>query len=246
MVPGRNPVLEVIRAGWPVREVLTSARRPDDRIQRVLDACAGLGIPVRQVEADELSRLSGHAHHQGIVAICDEARYAELDDLFRRAADTGEPPFFAILDSIEDPQNLGAILRSADAAGVHGIIIPKRRAAGLSPAVAKASAGAFAHVPVARVTNLVRTALELRDHGLWLAAATQDGTELLWEARLDGPLAVVIGSEGKGIHRLLLETCDFTVRIPMFGRVSSLNASVAAALVFYEVRRQRMEAGERG
>jgi 23S rRNA (guanosine2251-2'-O)-methyltransferase len=239
VVPGRNPVLEVIRAGWPVREVLTSVARADERIQRVIEACSARGIPVRSATADELSRLAGKAHHQGIVALCGPVSYADLEEGFRRAERAGEPPFFALLDSIEDPRNLGAILRCADAAGVHGVVIPKHRATGLTPAVAKASAGAFAHVPVIRVTNLVRAAVELRERGLWLVAAAPEGGQELWRSRLTGPVAVVIGGEDKGIRRLLLETCDFSVRIPMFGRVPSLNASVAAALLFYEVRRQR-------
>lgn len=242
VVPGRNPVWEVLRAGWPVREVITATTRPDPRIQRVLDACRELGVPVRRAAAEELTRLAGRAHHQGIVAICEPARYQDLEEGFRRAAARGEAPFFALLDSIEDPQNLGAILRSADAAGVHAVILPSRRAAGLTPAVAKASAGAFAHVPVVRVPNLVRTANELRDRGLWLVATVPEGGEELWRCRLDGPVAVVIGSEGKGIHRLLRETCDTAVQIPMYGRVASLNASVAAALAFYEVRRRREQA----
>ncbi len=239
LVYGRNPVLELLRAGWPVREVWVATETGEPRLRGILNACVGLGIPVRRVTNRELSLRVGHADHQGVVAFVGQVKYADLDAVFERAQAAGEPPFVAVLDSIQDPQNLGAILRSAEAAGVHGVIIPKRRAVGLTPAVAKASAGAFVHLPVVQVTNLVRTVLELKDAGLWIVAADQDGETSLWEARLDGPLAVVVGSEGKGIHRLLRETCDFTVRIPMLGKIESLNASVAAALLFYEVRRRR-------
>ncbi len=241
LVYGRNPVLELLRAGWPVREVWVAAEADDLRLRGILNACKGLGIPVRHVTGRELTSHVGHSDHQGVVAHLGEVRYADLDDVFARAKAAGEPPFVAVLDSIQDPQNLGAILRSAEAAGVHGVIIPKRRAVGLTPAVAKASAGAFAHLPVVQVTNLVRTVLELKDAGLWIVAADQSGETSLWDARLDGPIAVVVGSEGKGIHRLLRETCDFTVRIPMLGKIESLNASVAAALLFYEVRRRRKQ-----
>ena len=239
-VYGRNPVLELLRAGWPVREVWLAGEADDARLRQIVSACSGLGIPIRHLPARELTARLGHSDHQGVAAVLGEVQYADLDAVFARAREAGEPPFVAVLDSIQDPQNLGAILRSAEAAGVHGVIIPKRRAVGLTPAVAKASAGAFAHLPVVQVTNLVRTVLELKDAGLWIVAADQAGDTTLWEARLDGPIAVVVGSEGKGIHRLLRETCDFTVRIPMLGKIESLNASVAAALLFYEVRRRRM------
>jgi len=178
--------------------------------------------------------------HQGVVAQVAAYRYAELDELFAVANERQEDPFFLILDEIEDPHNLGSILRTAECAGVHGVIIPKRRSVGLTPTVARISVGAAEHVPVARVGNLAQTIDELKKRGIWVAATAADATQDLFRADLRMPIAVVIGNEGKGIGRLVKEKCDFTLKLPMHGRINSLNASVAAALFMYEIVRQRM------
>lgn len=197
------------------------------------------GIPVQQVPRKKLDSLAEGDNHQGVIAQTEPYRYVTLDDLFQRAERRGTPPFFLLLDGIEDPHNLGSILRTADAAGVHGVVIPKRRAVGLTHTVAKTSAGAIEYVPVARVTNLNRVADELKKRGVWLVGSDAAARDSYDEVDYSGPTALVIGNEGKGISRLLKEKCDFLVRLPMKGTVSSLNASVAGALLMYEVVRGR-------
>jgi 23S rRNA (guanosine2251-2'-O)-methyltransferase len=177
--------------------------------------------------------------HQGVAARLREFAYASLDDLLARATASGRPPLVVVLDGLQDPHNLGAVIRSADALGVHGVVLPRDRSVGVTATVARASAGAVEHVPVARVTNLSRALEELKAAGLWVAAADPEADQVLWDARLDGPLAVVIGAEGAGVRPGVLKHCDLRLRIPMAGRVASLNASVSAALVLYEVARQR-------
>jgi 23S rRNA (guanosine2251-2'-O)-methyltransferase len=182
----------------------------------------------------------GHDRHQGVAAQVEMPPYAEMDDLFHQAQKRKEAPFFALLDGVQDPQNLGAIIRSADGAGVHGSISPKDNAVGYTPAVLKASAGAAAYVPVVQVTNLVRTMNALKEAGLWLTGTDHTGDRFYTEIDYKGPLGIVMGSEGKGLRRLVLESCDFLAAIPMKGHVNSLNVSVASALMFFEARRQRM------
>ena len=190
------------------------------------------------VGKERLDQLSETGHHQGVIAVAAAYEYAELEDLFRVAQEKGEDPFFILLDNIEDPHNLGAIIRTANLAGAHGVIIPKNRAVGLTAAVARTSAGAVNYTPVARVTNLVRTMDELKRRGLWMVCADMGGTKM-YDLNLKGPIGLVIGSEGEGVGRLVKENCDMTAAIPMKGDIDSLNASVAAGVLAYEVVRQR-------
>lgn len=211
----------------PLQEIFTSAR---DR-----------KIPVQKVERQRLEKFASGIAHQGVLAFLAAKEYVEVDDILAGIS-PGKAPFLIILDEISDPHNLGAILRTADAAGAHGVVIPRRRSAPLTPTVAKSSAGAIEYVQVARVANLPQTIEGLKKKGLWIVGAEADGEDIFWDARLDGPLALVIGGEDKGLGRLVKERCDSLVRLPMSGRVNSLNASVAAALLAYEVLRQRRRA----
>jgi 23S rRNA (guanosine2251-2'-O)-methyltransferase len=239
---GKNPVTEALRAGREINKIWIHerARRTNEPLIRL---ARQNGVNVQAVPKKKLDQLAETTNHQGVVASVAAHHYAEMDELFRRAEEKGEPPFFVVLDEIEDPHNLGAILRTADAAGVHGAIIPKRRSPGLTSVVAKASAGAVEFVPVVRVTNLARTMDELKKRGLWFAGADASGREDYREADFNVGIGLVIGNEGKGISRLIKEKCDFLVKLPMAGHVSSLNASVAAALLMYEVYRQRDSRG---
>jgi 23S rRNA (guanosine2251-2'-O)-methyltransferase len=191
------------------------------------------------VDRANLDKLATDAPHQGVIAYAAPKEYVEVEDILAHAKAKGEDPFIVMLDEINDPHNLGAIIRTIDAAGAHGVIIPQRRSVPLTATVAKSSAGAIEYVPVARVTNLDQTIRQLKEQGLWVVGADMDGSEVYWQANLKGPLLMVIGGEGKGIGRLIKERCDLIVRLPMAGRVGSLNASVAAALLIYEVVRQR-------
>lgn len=236
---GRNPVLEALRSGRPINKLLVAQGAAKGSVLEILGVARDKKIQIQEVTRQHLDTLTDTANHQGVVALAAAREYVEVEDILRQARERDEDPFILILDEIEDPHNLGAILRTADAAGVHGVIIPKRRAVGLTPAVAKSSAGAVEYVPVARVTNLVQTVAELKEAGCWIAGSDARADQLVWQVDLKGPLGIVIGSEGKGISRLLLEKCDYLVKFPMHGRIGSLNASVAAALVCYEVVRQR-------
>jgi len=211
----------------PLREIFAQAREN--------------GILVQKVDKHSLNKFVPETAHQGVVALVAPKAYVAVEDIIE-AVRSGEEPFLLLLDEISDPHNLGAILRTADAAGAHGVIIPRRRSAPLTPTVAKSSAGAIEHVPVARVANIAQTIDTLKKRGIWLVGADPGGRELLWDVRLDGPLALVIGGEDKGLGRLVRERCDILVRLPMLGQVNSLNASVAAALLAYEVVRQRRKA----
>jgi 23S rRNA (guanosine2251-2'-O)-methyltransferase len=243
-IVGRRSVQEALRAGRELEKLLVAEGVAKGSVAVLLKKARERGIPVQYVPRNRLDRLTAGANHQGVVAEAAAYRYARLEDLFRRAEERGESPFFILLDGIEDPHNLGSILRTADAAGAHGVIIPKRRAVGLTYAVGKASAGAVEHIPVVRVTNLPRTAGELKEAGLWIIGSSPEGESDYTEADYTMPLGLVIGSEGRGMSRLMKETCDLLVRLPMAGRVASLNASVAAALLMYEVLRRRRRQGD--
>ncbi len=237
VVAGRHPVLEAIRSGRTIHKLMFS---PESQgIGPVLAEARAAGIVTQQVDKRKLDQSAVGVRHQGIVALVAERAYAELDDLFAAAEAAGEPPLFVLLDEIEDPHNLGSILRTVDCAGAHGVIVPKRRSAGLTATVAKTSAGAIEHVPVARVTNLSQTIDELKSRGVWIAGADGSAPQDVYAADLKMPLAFVIGNEGHGLGRLVRERCDFLVKVPMFGRINSLNASVAASLLLYEAVRQR-------
>ena len=236
---GRNPVLEALKAGTTINKLIVAKGEQKGSIQEILRLAKEQRVQVQLVERNKLDKMFAGQNHQGVAAQIATADYVDWQDMLQAAKDKGEDVLLVILDELEDPHNLGAILRSVDAVGAHGIIIPKRRAVPLTDGVAKASAGAVEHVPVARVANIAQTIDELKNRGVWVAGASMDGREMYGQD-LKGPLALVIGSEGKGISRLVSEKCDFLVSIPMRGKINSLNASVAAGLLLYEAYRQRV------
>lgn len=240
MIAGKNPVLEALRSGREINKLWIAEGVKKTGVQELMDLAKERGVLVQFVPKQKVDKLA--ENHQGIVASVAAYDYAELDDLFEVAKVKNEDPFFLILDELEDPHNLGSIMRTADAIGAHGIIIPKRRAVGLTAVVAKASTGAIEHVPVVRVTNLAQTVDELKDRGVWIAGTDAKGSADYRKMDATLPLALIIGSEGKGMSRLLKDKCDFLYHLPMVGHVTSLNASVAAALLMYEVYRKRQEA----
>lgn len=236
LIVGRNPVTEALKSGREIDKLLVSAT--EGSMIKILAQAKEKGIPVMKVEKAALDRIAPGQAHQGVAAYISPYEYAELDDIFAKADAAGEEPFIIILDNLEDPHNLGAIMRTAECAGAHGIIIPKRRACGLTDVVAKASAGAIEYMPCVKVTNIAQTIEELKEKGIWVAACDMGGQEY-YKADLTGKLAVVVGSEGFGISKLVREKCDFVVSMPMLGKITSLNASNAAAVIIYEVRKQR-------
>lgn len=238
-IMGRNPVLEALRAGRPMHRLIVARGAAEGSIRQIRALARERGIPVQELDRARLDAMAQGLAHQGVIALVAAREYASVEEILERARERGEDPLVLILDGIEDPQNLGSLLRTADACGAHGIIIPERRSAGLSETVAKVSAGAVEYVPVARVTNLVRAIEELKEAGLWICGTHQEAPQVYHEGRLTGPLGLVVGSEGKGIGRLVAEHCDFMVRIPMYGQVNSLNAAVAGAVLLFEIRRQR-------
>jgi 23S rRNA (guanosine2251-2'-O)-methyltransferase len=231
--------MEALRAGRSLRKLIVARGISDSRaVGSLLALARARGVPVQEVDADVLQRMARTRTPQGVIALAAAHAFTDLDAIVNGAKDRGEAPFLLLLDGIEDPGNLGAILRSADAAGVHGVVIPRHRAVGLTPTVAAASAGAIEHVPVAQVTNLSRAMETLKKAGLWITGADADSPQTLYDAELIPPIALVVGGEGRGLSRLVRERCDRLVRIPMHGRTGSLNASVAAGILLFEVRRQ--------
>lgn len=239
ILSGKNPVLEALRAGREMNKVWIAEGVKKAGITEILELAKVAGVIVQFVPKNKVEQLTDGANHQGIAASVAAYRYAEIDELFELAASRNEDPFFLILDELEDPHNLGSILRTADATGVHGVIIPRRRAVGLTGVVAKTSTGAIEHIPVARVGNLAQTVDDLKKRGLWIAGTDAKGSSDYRRMDAKLPLAIIIGSEGKGMSRLLKEKCDFLYHMPMVGQVTSLNASVAAAILMYEVLRNR-------
>lgn len=237
-VEGRNAVLEAFRSGKTVDKLYVLEGCKDGPVQTILREAGKHDTIVQYVTKARLDQMSETKKHQGVIAQTAAFHYAEVADLLEAARKKGEPPFLLILDGIEDPHNLGAIIRTANLAGAHGVIIPKRRAVGLTAAVAKASAGAIAYTPVAKVTNISSTIQELKEQGLWFVCADMEGT-ILYDLDLKGPIGLVIGNEGEGVSRLVKETCDLKAAIPMKGEIDSLNASVAAGILAYEIVRQR-------
>ena len=235
-------MLEHLRAGGATVKLFV-AENARARLGDVLALAQSQGVPVVGCDRRKLDAMSVTGNHQGVIAQAASHPYATLEELFAAAEGRGEPPLFVLCDGIEDPHNLGAIIRSADAAGAHGVIIPKRRAAGLTAVAARASAGALEHIPVHRATNLAAALDTLKGKGVWVFGAEADGTVSLYEADFAGPAALVIGSEGAGLSRLIREKCDFIVSIPMRGRVNSLNASNAAAVLLFEAVRRRLHGG---
>ena len=236
---GKNALLEWLTSGMPAERIWLAAELNHQAAAKITALARRTGIPVSAAERHDLNRMLKHSNHQVVAAHVILPEYSRVGDIFKRAEDKAEAPLVAVLDGIQDPHNLGAIIRSAECAGFHGVIIPKDHAAGLSPAVFKASAGAAAHLPVAQVTNLARALNALKDRGVWITGADGNATRTYTEGDFSGPAAVVLGSEGKGMRRLTAEGCDFLVSIPMYGNIESLNVSVAAALLFFEMRRQR-------
>ena len=237
---GRNAVLEAFRSGRTVERLFVLDGSRDGTTQTILREAKKQGSETRFVAKEKLNQLAGNDKHQGVFAVCAAYHYAEIEDLFAKAEEKGEPPFFFLLDEIEDPHNLGAIIRTANLCGAHGVIIPKHRSVGLTATVVKASAGAVNYTPVAKVTNISQTIEALKERGMWFACADMSG-DLMYDCNLTGPLGLIIGNEGNGVSRLVKEKCDYTVRIPMNGDIDSLNASVAAGVLAYEVVRQRLK-----
>ncbi len=238
LIYGRGPVLEAVRAGRDIDCVLAARGERPGRIGAVFAACRERGIPVKEVSPAKLDIRCPGQNHQGVIAIVAAFAYAGLEELFVRAKESGCPPFFVLCDGIEDPHNLGAIIRTAEASGAHGVIVPKRRSAGLTSVVAKAACGALEYLPVCRVPGLPAVMDELKERGMWLYGADMDG-ESWCGMDFTGPAGLIIGSEGRGLGRLVREKCDYIVSLPMAGRISSLNASVACGVLAYEVARQR-------
>jgi len=238
-IEGRNAVLEAYRSGKSIDKLYVLEGTHDGPIQSILREARKHDTVVQFVDRRRLDQMSVSGSHQGVIAYAAAYDYAEIEDILNAAKEKDEAPFIILLDNIEDPHNLGAIIRTANLSGAHGVIVPKHRACGLTAVVAKASAGALNYTPVARVTNLGRTIDELKEKGIWFACADMDG-EAMYKADLSGPLGLVIGSEGEGVSRLVAQKCDFRVSIPMKGDISSLNASVAAGVLAYEAVRQRM------
>ncbi|HWR71965.1 MAG TPA: 23S rRNA (guanosine(2251)-2'-O)-methyltransferase RlmB [Nitrospirota bacterium] len=237
---GINPVLEALRAGRPIQRLLVAEQRKRDHdLARILVLARDAGIEVRQVSRESLNREAHSTAHQGIVAVVAARKYASLDEVLALPAAKGQVPLYVVLDGVEDPRNLGAVLRTAETAGVHGVIIPERRAAGLTETVAKASAGALEYVPVIKVVNIVNTLEELKKAGIWVFGAEAGKGTVYWKADFSGPAALVLGGEDRGVRRLVWERCDSLITIPLFGQISSLNVSVAAGILLYEVLRQR-------
>ncbi len=236
-VIGRNAVRELLRSGREAEKVFCKRGEREGSINELIAGARAKGIPVVEVEGHKLDDISGGTNHQGIVAIASACEYGTIDDIFEKAEKSGVPPLIAIADGVTDPQNLGALIRSVDCSGAHGLIIPKRHSAGVTPAVTKSSAGAIEHVTVVKVTNLADTVAELQRRGVWVFAAEAGGRPYC-ECDFTSPTAIIFGSEGSGVSRLLLERSDFTVSIPMYGMVNSLNVSCAAAVLLTEASRQ--------
>lgn len=239
IIVGRNSVAEALKSGRSINKLMVAKGQRQGSVRSIIGDAREQGLVVQEVETAKLDELAGNNRHQGIAAFVAPISYVETEDILAKAADSNEPSFVVLLDEIEDPHNVGAILRTADAAGVHGVLIPKRRSCPISATVAKTSAGAVEYVPVARIGNIGQTIKQLKEAGLWIVGADMDGDKEYYEADLTGPIAVVIGSEGKGMGRLTKEQCDFVVKIPMRGKINSLNASVACSLLLYEILRQR-------
>ncbi|MBD2872202.1 23S rRNA (guanosine(2251)-2'-O)-methyltransferase RlmB [Paenibacillus arenilitoris] len=239
IIAGKHPVLEALRSGRELNKIWIAEGSQKSLTQPIVAEAKKNGIVVQFVDKRKLDGLAPGIAHQGVVAQAAAFAYAEPEDLLARAAERGEAPFILLLDEIEDPHNLGSILRTAECTGAHGVIIPKRRSAGLTATVLKTSAGAAEHVPVARVTNLAQTIDKLKEAGVWVAGTDVSAAQDVYKTKFDMPLAIVIGNESKGMGRLIKEKCDFLVKLPMLGQLNSLNASVAAGVLMYEVVRQR-------
>ena len=239
LIEGRNAVTEALRAGTPIDKIFIARGETDKTLGHIASTARAAGVVVVEADRRKLDYMSATKAHQGVIALAAVREYASVEDILSAARERGEAPLLVVCDEISDPHNLGAIIRTAECAGAHGVIIPKRRSVGLTAVVGKASAGALEYLPVARVSNLVSTIRDLQKAGVWVFGTAADGDTGLYAADLKGPAAIVIGNEGEGMSRLVSEACDFKVSIPMHGRISSLNASNAAAILLYEAVRQR-------
>ena len=239
VIEGRNPVMECIKGGRQIDKIMISNSAKEGSIKKIIGMAKDKKIVIQYVDKHKLDEVSTSHAHQGVIAYIGDYKYHDIEDIVADAKAKGEDPFIIILDEITDPHNFGSIIRTADAVGAHAVVIPKRRSVDITPVVAKASAGAVEYVPVCKVTNIVNTIKYLKDEGLWIAAADMDGG-VFYEQNLTGPLGIVIGSEGFGISRLVKQNCDFVVKMPMIGNVTSLNASVAGGILLYEIFRQRL------
>ena len=240
LIEGRNAVLEAIRSGKTVDKLYIQEGIQDSTVSTILSKLKGTDTLISRVRKQKLDQMSETGKHQGVIARCASYEYSDIEDIFQLADKKGEDPFIFILDEIEDPHNLGAIIRTANLSGAHGVIISKHRAAGLTSIVAKASAGALNYTPVVKVTNISKTIDELKKRGIWFACADMKG-DVMYKSNLTGPIGLVIGNEGHGVSRLVKEKCDYIVSIPMKGDIDSLNASVAAGVLAYEIVRQRLQ-----
>ena len=240
IIEGRNAIIEAFRAGRSVDKLFIQEHTKEASMNTLIREAKKTKTLIKYVPKERLDQISETGHHQGAVAFVAAYNYAELDDLFAKSEEKGESPFFIILDEIEDPHNLGAIIRTANLAGAHGVIVPKNRACGLTATVVKASAGAINYTPIVKVTNIAQTIESLKERGMWFVCADMDG-ETMYDIDLKGSIGLVIGNEGKGVSRLVKEKCDFVARIPMNGDIDSLNASVATGVLAYEIVRQRMK-----
>ena len=239
LIEGRNAVTEALRAGTPIDKIFIARGETDKTLGHIASTARAAGVVVVEADRRKLDYMSATKAHQGVIALAAVREYASVEDILSAARERGEAPLLVVCDEISDPHNLGAIIRTAECAGAHGVIIPKRRSVGLTAVVGKASAGALEYLPVARVSNLVSTIRDLQKAGVWVFGTAADGDTGLYAADLKGPAAIVIGNEGEGMSRLVSEACDFKVSIPRHGRISSLNASNAAAILLYEAVRQR-------
>lgn len=240
LIEGRNAVIEALRAGVTIDKIYLQKGETDKTLGHIASKARAAGAVVVEADRRKLDAMSRTHAHQGVIALAAVREYASVEDILQAARNKDEKPLLVICDELSDPHNLGAVIRTAECAGAHGVIIPKRRSAGLTAVVAKTSAGAVAHVPVARVPNIPSLLEELKKEGVWIFGTAADGTTSLYDADLKGPAAIVIGSEGSGMSRLTSERCDFLVSIPMRGKLNSLNASAAAAILLYEAVRQRL------
>ena len=239
IIEGRNAVIEALRVGRSIDKIYIAKGETDKTLGHIASKAREAGIVVVDADRRKLDYMSVTHAHQGVIALIGVNEYCSVDDILTVAAERNEQPFVIVCDEVSDPRNLGAIIRSAECAGAHGVIIPKRRSAGLTAIVGKASAGAAEHMAIARVPNIPAVLKELKEKGLWIYGAAADGDSRLWSTDYSGAMALVIGSEGDGMGRLVRESCDFIVNIPMAGRINSLNASAAASVIMYEVLRQR-------
>ena len=239
IIEGKNPIIEALKSDVNIEKIMINRDQAQGAVSKIIKLAKEKNIIIKYVDKNMLNKISEKGRHQGVVAQAAEFEYKTIDDIFKIAQNRQEKPFIIILDEITDVHNLGAIIRTAECSGAHGVIIPKRRSAGVNQVVSKTSAGAVEYMPVARVTNINNTIEELKKRGLWIFGADMTGEKYYFEENLNISLAIVIGSEGKGISRLIKENCDTLIKIPMKGKISSLNASCAASIIIYEILRQR-------